>query len=62
MCNVIACNNIPVSAEGRVENQKINQTTALLLFGRIFGFQLDSLEKNLITLAVLTFTFDSIFY
>ena len=45
-----------VSAEGRVENQKLNQTAALLSFGSVFGFQLDSLEKHLITLAILTFT------
>ena len=32
---------MPVSAEGRVEHQKLNQTTALLLFGRVFGVQLD---------------------
>ena len=44
-----------VSAEGRVENQKLNQTAALLSFGSVFGFQLDSLEKNLLTLAVVTF-------
>ena len=34
----------------------ISQTTALLSFGWVFGFQLDLLEKYLITLAVLTFT------
>ena len=45
-----------VSAEGRVENQKLNQTAALLSFGWVFGFQLDSIEKHLITLPVLTFT------
>ena len=44
-----------MSAEGRVENQKLNQTAALLSFGWVFGFQLDSLEKHLITLAVVTF-------
>ena len=38
-----------VSAEGRVENQKLNQTAALLSFGLVFGFQLDLLEKNLIS-------------
>ena len=38
-----------MSAEGRGENQKLNQTTA-------FGFQLDLLEKNLFALAVVTFT------
>ena len=43
------------SAEGRVENQKLNQTAALLSFGWVFGFQLKSLEKNLFTLAVVTF-------
>ena len=46
-----------MSAEGRVENQKLNQTAALLSFGWVFGFQLDLLEKNLITLPVVTFTF-----
>ena len=45
-----------MSAEGRVENQKLNQTAALLSFGWVFGFQLDLLEKNLITLPELTFT------
>ena len=45
-----------VSAEGRVENQKLNQTAALLSFGWVFGFQLDSLEKNVFTLAGFTFT------
>ena len=45
-----------VFAEGRVENQKLNQTAALLSFGWVFGFQLDSLEKNLFTLAVVTFS------
>ena len=37
-------------AEGRVENQKLNQTAAL------FGFQLDSLEKHLITLTRVAFS------
>ena len=45
-----------VSAEGQVENQKLNQTAALLSFGWVFGFQLDSLEKNLITPTWITFT------
>ena len=35
-----------MSAEGRVEHQKLNQTTALLLFGWVFGVQLGSLEKK----------------
>ena len=39
---------MPVSAEGRVEHQKLNQTTALLLFGWVFGVQLDSLEKSVL--------------
>ena len=43
-------------AEGRVENQKLKETAALLSFGWVLGFQLDSLEKHLITLAVVTFT------
>ena len=43
-------------AEGRVENQKLYQTAALLSFGWVFGFQLDSLEKHLITLLAFTFT------
>ena len=47
-----------VSAEGRVENQKLNQTAALLSFGWVFGFQLESLEKHLITLAVVTFSLE----
>ena len=53
------CNSyklVTVSAEGRVENQKLNQAAVLLSFGWVFGFQLDSLEKHLITLTVLTFT------
>ena len=37
---------MPVSAEGRVEHQKLNQTAALLPFGLVFGVQLDSLEKR----------------
>ena len=45
-----------VSAEGRVENQKLNQTAAPLSFGWVFGFQLDLLEKNLTTLLGFTFT------
>ena len=36
---------MPVSAEGRVEHQKLNQTAALLSFGWVFGVQLVSLEK-----------------
>ena len=48
---------VTVSAEGRVENQKLNQTAALLSFGWVFGFQLDLLKKNLITLTGFTFTF-----
>ena len=36
---------MPVSAEGRVEHQKLNQTAAPLSFGWVFGVQLDSLEK-----------------
>ena len=32
---------MPVSAEGRVEHQKLNQTAALLSFGWVFGVQLD---------------------
>ena len=44
-----------VSAEGRVENQKLNKTAALVSFGWVFGFQLDSLEKNLTTLLGFTF-------
>ena len=47
---------MPVSAEGRVENQKLNQTAALLSFGWVFGFQFDSLEKNVFSLAGFTFT------
>ena len=48
-------------AEGRVENQKLNQTTALVLFRWVFGFQLDFLEKNLVSLAGFTFTVVNIF-
>ena len=44
-----------MSAEGRVENQKLNQTAALLSVGWVFDFQLDSFEKNLTTLPVFTF-------
>ena len=46
-----------MSAEGRFEKQKLNQTAALLSFGRVFGFQLDLLEKHLTTLLGFTFTF-----
>ena len=35
-----------MSAEGRVENQKLNQTADLLSFGWVFGFQLDLLENK----------------
>ena len=38
-----------------IELKTKNQTAALLSFGWVFGFQLDSLEKNLTT--VLGFTF-----
>ena len=37
-----------MSAEGRVEHQKLNQTTALLLFGWVCGVPLDSLEKSVL--------------
>ena len=37
---------VTVSAEGRVEYQKLNQTAALLSFGWVFGVQLDLLEKQ----------------
>ena len=47
---------MPLSAEDRVEHQKLNQTATLLSFGWVFGFQLDSLEKDLITVALITFT------
>ena len=43
MCSIIL---VTVSAEGRVEHQKLNQTTALLLFGWVFGVQLDLLENK----------------
>ena len=46
---------MPVSAEGRVENQKLNQTAALLSFGWVFDIQLDLLEKKLTTLPGFTF-------
>ena len=52
----LGVNKLSVSAEGRVENQKLIQTAALLSFGWVFGFQLDSLEKNVFTLAGFTFT------
>ena len=40
----------------RVEDQKLNQTAALMSFNSVFGLQLNSLEKQLITLTVFTFT------
>ena len=43
--NMLGLKLVTVSAEGRVEHQKLNQTTALLLFGWVFGVQLDLLEK-----------------
>ena len=46
-----------MSTEGRFEHQKPNQTAALLSFSWVFGFQLDSLEKHLITLTGVAFTF-----
>ena len=45
-----------MSAEGRVENQKLNQTAALLSLEGVFGIQLDSLEKKLTTLPGFTIT------
>ena len=33
-------------AEGRIKPQKFNQTAARLSFGRVFGVQLDLLEKS----------------
>ena len=54
---MIICSVLIVSAEGRVENQKLNKTAALLSFGWVFGFQLDSLEKNVLTLVAVTFIF-----
>ena len=33
--------SVPVSAEGRVEHQKLNQVAALLSPGSVFGVQLD---------------------
>ena len=44
--NMLGLKLVTVSAEGRVEHQKLNQTTALLLFGWVFGVQLGSLEKK----------------
>ena len=35
-----------MSAEGRVEHQKLNDMAALLSVFWVFGFQLDSLEKR----------------
>ena len=46
-----------VSAKSRVENQKLNQTAAQ---GWVFGFQLDLLEQNLVSLAVFTFSHQAI--
>ena len=51
----LGVNTLSVSAEGRVENQKLIQTAAILSLGWVFGFQLDLLEKNLTTLAGFTF-------
>ena len=39
---------MPVSAEGRVEHQTLNQTAARLSFDWVCGFQLDSLEKSVL--------------
>ena len=39
--------------------RQLNQTAALLSFGWVFGFQLDSLEKHLITLVAVTFTWSA---
>ena len=39
---LISSKSVPVSAEGRVEHQKLNQTAALLSFGSVFGVQLDN--------------------
>ena len=35
-----------MSAEDQVEHQKLHQTAATEPSGRVFGIQLDSLEKN----------------
>ena len=42
-------------AELKTKNS-LNQTAALLSFGWVFGFQLDSQEKYLITLTVVAFS------
>ena len=45
------------TADGRVEHQKLSQTANTLLPGGWdFGVEVDSLEKNLITLQELTFS------
>ena len=45
--HAIGINLVAVSAEGRVERQKLNQTTsALLSFGCVLGVYLDSLENT----------------
>ena len=54
------CSLIIVIAEGRVGHQTLNQTTALLLFGWVFGVQLGLLENNLLTFAGLNVTQNSV--
>ena len=46
-----------LSAEGRVERQNLNQTAGVLLFGWVFGFQLDQLGNSSTTLPEFNFNF-----
>ena len=52
---VLGVSQLILSAEGQDEDQKLNSMDALLSFGLPFSVGLDSLEKNLLTLVVLSF-------
>ena len=48
--DVVGTHQLPTFAEGRVEQQKLNQTATAPL-GRVFGVQLDLLVNHLRTIA-----------
>ena len=53
---VIKCFSSESSWKPKTQPNSSSATAALLSFGWVFSFQLDSLEKHLITLAVVAFT------
>ena len=58
--NVPGINQLLYLPKAELNTKKLNQTAALLLFGWVFGVQLDSLEKNLVTIAGLNITQNSV--